>query len=156
MSLKPADAGPGLKPILSGLTAAAFFGLAATGFRGAITSLGTPDFIHAATTTLVVGLAIQTLVLTAYLLVTDRAALLAIARAWRPSIFAGFLGAFASQFWFLAFAIETAAKVRTLALVEVIFAGIVSGAIIRQATSPREGLGIALIVVGVAVLLLYG
>ncbi len=45
---------------------------------------------------------------------------------------------------------------RTLALVEVIFAGIVSGAIIKQATSPRDGLAIALILAGVAVLLSYG
>ena len=45
---------------------------------------------------------------------------------------------------------------RTLALVEVLFAGLVSGAIIKQATSPREGLAIALIVAGVAVLLSFG
>jgi hypothetical protein len=31
---------------------------------------------------------------------------------------AGFTGAFASQMWFLAFALESAAKVRTLALIE--------------------------------------
>ena len=43
-------------------------------------------------------------------------------RAWKPSLFAGFMGAFASQFWFLAFALTTAANVRTLALVEVLFA----------------------------------
>ena len=35
---------------------------------------------------------------------------------------AGFMGAFASQFWFLAFALTAAANVRTLALVEVLFA----------------------------------
>ena len=37
-------------------------------------------------------------------------------------MFAGFMGALASQFWFLGFAIATAASVRTLALVEVLFA----------------------------------
>ena len=35
---------------------------------------------------------------------------------------AGFMGAFASQFWFLALALTAAANVRTLALVEVLFA----------------------------------
>ena len=39
---------------------------------------------------------------------------------------AGFIGAFASQFWFLAFALTAAANVRTLALVEVLFAQAVS------------------------------
>ena len=35
---------------------------------------------------------------------------------------AGFMGAFASQVWFLALALTAAASVRTLALVEVLFA----------------------------------
>lgn len=155
MSWKPGTQ-QSLRPAVMGLVSAALFGMASVGFRGGIRALDTPSFVMAATTTLAVGLAMQTAVLTAYLAVTNRAGLVAILRAWRPSLVAGFLGAFASQFWFLAFALETVAKVRTLALVEVIFAGIVSGAIIKQATSPRDGLAIALILAGVAVLLSYG
>ena len=45
-----------------------------------------------------------------YLALRDREVLRAILRAWRPSLLAGFMGAFASQFWFLAFAIATARK----------------------------------------------
>jgi hypothetical protein len=52
--------------------------------------------------------------------------LTAIIRAWRPSLVAGLVGAFASQMWFLAFALETAAKVRTLGLIEILFARVVS------------------------------
>jgi uncharacterized membrane protein len=65
---------------------------------------------------------------------------------------AGFTGAFASQFWFLAFALTAAANVRTLALVEVLFAQAVSHYSFKQPMSAREGLGILLIVVGVALL----
>src|SRR5438093_268188 len=83
----------------------------------------------------------------------DRAVLRAIVRAWRPSLLAGFLGALASQFWFLAFALATAASVRTLALVEVLFAQAISTLFFKQATTPREGLGIVLIVAGVALLI---
>lgn len=155
MSWKPGTE-QSLRPAILGIVSAALFGMAAVGFRGGIRSLDTSSFVLAATTTLAWGLAIQTTVLTAYLAITDRPGLIAIFRAWRPSVAAGFLGAFASQFWFLAFALETVAKVRTLALVEVLFAGLVSGAIIKQATSPREGLAIALIVIGVAVLLSFG
>ncbi len=155
MSWKPGTE-QSLRPALLGLVSAALFGMASVGFRGGIRALDTPSFVMAATTTLAVGLALQTAVLTAYLAIVDRAGLTAILKAWRPSLLAGFLGAFASQFWFLAFALETVAKVRTLALVEVIFAGIVSGAIIKQATSPRDGLAIALIVIGVAILLSFG
>jgi drug/metabolite transporter (DMT)-like permease len=66
---------------------------------------------------------------------------------------AGFLGALASQFWFLAFALATAASVRTLALVEVLFAQAISTFFFRQRVTPREILGIFLVVGGVALLL---
>ena len=65
---------------------------------------------------------------------------------------AGFMGAFASQFWFLAFALTAAANVRTLALVEVLFAQGV-GVLLVQATHFGARTGqIALIVIGVALL----
>jgi drug/metabolite transporter (DMT)-like permease len=76
----------------------------------------------------------------------------AILRLWKPSMFAGFMGAFASQFWFLAFALTAAANVRTLALVEVLFAQAVAYYSFKQPLSVRELSGIALIVVGVALL----
>jgi uncharacterized membrane protein len=65
------------------------------------------------------------------------------------------MGALASQFWFLAFALATAASVRTLALVEVLFAQGVSRFVLKQPVLLREGVGIVLVVAGVA-LLLYG
>ena len=68
--------------------------------------------------------------------------------AWRESLGAGFLGALASQFWFLAFALAPAANVRTLALVEVVFAAAVSRHR-REALGPRQLAGMALIVAGV-------
>ena len=43
--------------------------------------------------------------------------------------------------------------VRTLALVEVLFAQAISAFIFKQPTSPREGVGMAMIVVGVVLLL---
>ena len=76
-----------------------------------------------------------------------------IVQAWRPSLFAGFMGALASQFWFLGFATATAASVRTLALVEVLFAQGISRFVFKQPTTAREGLGIVLIVAGVLLLI---
>ena len=95
---------------------------------------------------------IQCVVLSVWLWLRDPKVLGAIARHWRPSLLAGFLGAFASQFWFLAFALATAASVRTLALVEVLFAQAISSFVFKQTTTPREALGIVLIVIGVAAL----
>jgi len=154
MSLKPSAAtSGGFKPTLLGLISGGMFGLSAIGYRGAILNLeGANGFVIAATFTLVVGLVLQSVLLSAYLAARDLAVLKAIFRAWRPSLFAGFMGALASQFWFLAFAIATAASVRTLALVEVLFAQGISKFVFKQPTSSREIAGIVLVVIGVALL----
>ena len=154
MSLRPgvslmADA----RPVLLGVGSGAMLALSVIGYRGAILSLQTPDFVLAATFTLVLGLVLQAALLSLYLAITDPRVLQAIARAWRPSLFAGFIGALASEFWFLAFALSTAANVRTLGLVELLFAQFISVFIFHQKTSMREGLGIVLVVAGVALLL---
>jgi drug/metabolite transporter (DMT)-like permease len=141
------------QPALLGLGSGAMFAIAAIGFRGGIRALGSGSFVMDATVTLALGLLIQTVLLSAYLYVFDRKTLTAILRLWRPSLFAGFTGAFASQMWFLAFALETAAKVRTLALVEVLFAQVLSRSLFKQTLASREAAGIGLIVAGVALLL---
>jgi drug/metabolite transporter (DMT)-like permease len=152
MGLKPGATG-GLKATLLGLGAGAMFGFSAIGFRGAILSLGLPSYLMAATFTLVIGLLVQVVLLSIYLWLRNPDVMRAIGRAWRPSLLAGFLGALASQFWFLAFALATAASVRTLALVEVLFAQAISRFVFRQPTTAREGLGIVLIVIGVGLLI---
>jgi drug/metabolite transporter (DMT)-like permease len=143
-----------LRPALLGVAAGGGFGLSAVAFRGAIISLPDGGFVLRATTILALGLAIQTAVLVIYLLLADRKALTGSFRVWKASLGAGFLGAFASQFWFLGFALTSAANVRTLALVEVFFAQIASRRLFAQNTEPREYIGMALVVVGVALLLM--
>jgi drug/metabolite transporter (DMT)-like permease len=156
MSLRPrrgakADA----LPTLLGLGSGAMFALSAVTYRGAILSLEDTPFVMAATFTLTVGLATTASLLSLYLALRDPAVLLAIVRAWRPSLFAGALGALASEFWFLAFALASAASVRTLGLVEVLFAQAISSLVFKQPTSRREAAGIVLVLIGL-VLLIWG
>jgi drug/metabolite transporter (DMT)-like permease len=141
-----------LRPMFLGVVAGGCFALSAVGYRGAILSLAHPDYVMAATFTVCAGLLLQSVLLSLYLWLRDRAVLAAIMRAWRPSLFAGFMGALASQFWFLGFATATAASVRTLALVEVLFAQAVSRLAFKQRTTSRELFGIALIIIGVVLL----
>ena len=155
MALKPGTSAD-LKSTLLGLGAGAMFALSAVGFRGAILSLGLPSYVMAATFTVVVGLMLQSVLLSLYLWLRNPDVLVSIVRAWRPSLFAGFMGALASQFWFLAFALATAASVRTLALVEVLFAQAISRFVFKQPTTAREAVGVVLIVIGVALLLWAG
>jgi drug/metabolite transporter (DMT)-like permease len=141
-----------LRPALFGIASGAMLALASVGFRGGILALGDGWFVAHATVTLVCGLAIQTLVLSGWLALRSLDTLRQIFRAWRPSLLAGFMGAAASQMWFLAFALETAARVRTVGLVEILFAQVLSRRLFAQGTSRAEGVGIALIVAGVVLL----
>ena len=146
----PAD---GWRPAIYGLVSAGMFAFSAIGYRAGILALGAPNFALGASTILALALAIQSALIVAGLALFDRALLAGISRAWRPSLLAGFMGALASQFWFLAFAIDTAARVRTLALIEMIFAQVVTRRIFQQRTSAREIAGMAIMIAGVALLL---
>ena len=129
------------------------FGLSAIGFRGAL--LGLPDggYVIRAITVLAITLGIQAALMTAWLVLRDRRAVKGILAEWRVSLGAGLLGAFASLFWFIGFALTPAANVRTLALVEVVMAQALSGRLFRQTVRPLQLAGMALILAGVGWLL---
>ena len=156
MTLKPGQGRSmlsGLAPSALGLAAGLAFGLSAIGFRGAITALPEGSFLIRALTILALTLALQTLALGLWLAVRDRPALTGSLRAFVPSLAAGFLGALASAGWFTGFALTTAANVRTLALVEVIFALLVARLAFGQRASPRQLAGIGILILGVVLLL---
>ncbi len=154
MSTKPGGMVGGIKPTLLGLASGSMFALSAIGYRGGILSLHLTNYMMSATFTLAVGLVVTTAMLSSYLAIRAPSVMPAIMRVWRRSLFAGFTGAFASQFWFLAFALATAASVRTLALVEVLFAQFVARFAFGQRTTTREALGMVLVVAGVVLLIL--
>jgi drug/metabolite transporter (DMT)-like permease len=135
-----------------GLFSATFFALAAIGLRFAVIGVECPSRALAASAILVVGLVIQSIALGLYLAVFDRAGARAIINAWRSSLFAGLMGALASQLWFVAFALSEAAPVRTLALIEVPMAQVVSQKMFREPPSLRDGLGVSLIVIAAGIL----
>jgi len=143
-----------LKPALYGIASGGAFALASVGFRGGILELGSAPYYLRATTTLVWSLTIQTLLLGAWMSLFARPALLGSFAVWRRSLTAGFFGAFASQCWFLGFSLTAAANVRTLGLIEVIFAQLIATRVLGQRTTLREALGMALVVIGVGLLLL--
>jgi drug/metabolite transporter (DMT)-like permease len=139
------------RPAILGIVSGGLFALAAVGFRGGIVALGA-GYLQAATMTLAVALAIQTVLLSGWLAARAPATLAAIVGEWRQSLAAGFLGAFASEMWFLAFALKGAAPVRTLGLVEIIIAGFVSRSLFRQSPTVRDIAGMVLVVGGILVI----
>ena len=149
----PIDRWARLRPALLGIASGGFFGIAAVFFKAAILVAGSGSFLVDASAVLVASLAIQTAVLTAWLVVRAPGVMTAILAEWRPSVAAGFLGAFASQMWFVGFATAPVAAVRTLGLVEILFAQALSRGVLKERPSRRDLLGVALLVLGVALVL---
>jgi len=106
--------------LLSGLA----FGFCLNAFRQAGHALEPAHPIFAAVVTLMTVQVVQTAALTLFLAVGDRAALVAVAKAWRPSLGAGFWGAAASAGWFIALALAPAGQVRAVGVVEAPIAAI--------------------------------
>lgn len=147
ISIKPGSGHAGLRAALLGLASGGFFAASAVGFRGAILALPHTGYVLAATFTLAAGLLLQSLVMTLWLRLTRPGTLTLMIRDWKACAAAGLVGALASEFWFLAFALATAASVRTLGMVDVVFAQAVSHRM-RQQVSIREMTGIAILLAG--------
>jgi drug/metabolite transporter (DMT)-like permease len=108
----------------------------------------------AASATLLAAQCVQTLMLGGWLAAREPKVVVAVLKAWKPSLLAGFMGAAASAGWFTAFAIEPVAHVRTLGLVELVFSYAVSLRLFREKLTRLELGGMALIAIGVAVIVL--
>ncbi len=141
-------------PAMLGLASGAFFAFSAVGYRGAALALGDTPFMMAAAFTLVAAQSLQTVVLGGWLLVRDPSVVVRVLKAWRRSLFAGFMGAAASAGWFTAMAIEPVAHVRTLGLMELLFASIVSRKLFRERLSKLEISGMLLLTLGLVIVML--
>ncbi|MEP0706854.1 MAG: DMT family transporter [Parvibaculum sp.] len=145
----------GERPTLMGIGSGACYGVAAVCYRAASLSLDHPDFLVSASYTLVVVLLIQTATMTAWLGLRHPQDLAASFRAWRVSSLVGLAGALASVGWFTAMTIQNAAYVRALGQIELVFAFASSRFLFREKTSALEVAGIALVVGGILLLILY-
>lgn len=155
-STKPSDARLLLREgrlIFLGTLGGGLFGMSAIAFRAAIEALPSGGYVVRSLSMLALSLAIQTLLLGLWLAFRDREAFLGSLREWRVSLGAGFLGAAASSGWFIAFSLTAAANVRTLALIEMPLAALVSGRMSGKRLAGNEWAGMVVILLGLALLL---
>lgn len=139
-----------MRPVSFGLASGALFAVSAVAFRGGILEVGSGLFLVDASLTLVCALCFQVFVLSCWLAWTDWPVLRSLLQSPGKALPAGFAGALASQLWFLAFALQSASLVRAAALAEILFAQIVTRQVFRDKITRREGVGLAMLTVGVA------
>lgn len=137
-----------------GLASGAGFALSAVGYRGAALQLPeVPAWLIGAWGVLWAQ-AMQSVALGGWLALRSPESLRATVTAWRVSLAAGLAGALASLGWFSAFALASAANVRTLGMVEVVFSYLVSHRLLREKLSRTDQAGLAMVVAGVVALML--
>ena len=133
---------------LYGLACGAFFAVAAIGFRGGALALGeSVPWINGAWG-VVLAQTLQSIVLGGWVAWRHPGGLAPVWRAWRVSLIAGSMGAAASMAWFSAYAMQGAAQVRTLGMVEVVFSYLVSRRLLQEKLSRAEQGGLALVGAG--------
>jgi drug/metabolite transporter (DMT)-like permease len=143
------------KPALVGIASGAFFGLSAISYRGASLTLGEHGFLIRAAYTLACVTVFQTLVMAIYMRVREPGQVSAVLRAWRVSAWAGITGMIASACWFTAMTIQSAAYVRALGQIELVFTFAASIFLFHEWPNRAEVVGILLVIAGILLLLLH-
>ncbi|MGH1413844.1 MAG: hypothetical protein ACRBB0_10130 [Pelagimonas sp.] len=142
------------KSALIGLGAGTLFGLAAIGFQTAARSVTAEAFVVQASTTLVIGITFQTVVMLVFMSVKDPGDLFKMRQAWKPALAVGFVGATATFGWFAAFTLQQAALVKVVAQIEMLFSFGSSIFIFKERINRTEILGCLLIVSSITCLVL--
>jgi len=138
---------------LYGLASACLLGLSAVSYRGAALSMDGSGVLLPAASTLLVALAIQTAVMTVYLILKEKGELLKVWRNRGRGAMVGLASMLGSVGWFTAMTLQNAAYVRALGQVELIFTFLTSVLIFRENIAKAEIGGTLLIVGGVLILL---
>jgi len=143
-------------PALLGLSSGTLFGLAAVGYREAALSVEHDLSFMRGAMTLCYAIILQTLVMLAWIIAREREQLANIAKAWRPALMVGFVGATASFGWFTAFTLQQAALVKVVAQVEMLFTFASSVFFFKEKINTPEIFGCVLITAGIMLLFVVG
>ena len=139
---------------LYGIMAGGLFGLSAIGYRGATLALLPAPFFLRTILALAAATMLQSAIMLVWLVWREPGEVTRVLGLWRKTVWVGVTGAFGSLGWFAAFSLQNAAYVRALGQVEMVFMVAVSTLVFRERLQLREGLGIALIVASVLIIVL--
>lgn len=139
-----------------GFASGLLFGISAVCYRGATLALDGGDAPLRAAVALLTATIVQTTTLGLWLALRERGQITAVLASWRISSLTGLTSMLGSMGWFIAFALQTAAYVKALGQIELLFTFLFSAFWLREKTSRNEVIGIALIVASLALILWAG
>lgn len=132
-----------------GLVAGALFGASSVGYRAATVQISSDDALFRALFALAAVTSVQTLMLLPYLLWREPGEVTRVVAARRPAFWVGVTGMLGSLGWFVAFALQNAAYVRSVGQIELVFTVMVSTYVFGERPTRRELAGIALLAVSI-------
>ena len=106
--------------------------------------------------TVMVAVTLQTLIMGVFLAVREPGQLSRALGSWRSAIWVGATGMLASTAWFSAMTLTSAAVVRAVGQIELLFTVITSVWLLREGVRAREILGMLLVVTGILLLVWDG
>jgi drug/metabolite transporter (DMT)-like permease len=139
-----------------GLASGVLFGVSAVGYRGASLSLSDGDVFLRATLTLAAATAVQTVALGLWIGWRERGEVGRVLANWRVSALVGVTSMLGSLGWFTALTLQTAALVKALGQIELVFTFLVSVFWLRERSSAKEVAGLALLVASIGVIFWRG
>jgi len=140
-----------------GLASGAAFALSAVSYRAASMALhAVPGELAAPAFTLACVTVAQTLLMTLWLGLRQPATIGAVLARWPTAALVGAAGMLASLGWFLAFTLATAAEVKAVGQVELLFSWLTARYGFGELPSLRETLGIAMVAGGIVLVVLAG
>ncbi len=143
------------KSTVVGLITGLFLGASVVFFRGAALALEHDNVVMAAAFTLAIALVIQTVIMGVYLLWREPGQMRAVLVNWKWSLAVGVAGVLGSIAWFTAFTLENAALVRAVGQIELVFTFIASIFFFKEKSTRLEVAGIALVILGILLILLW-
>ncbi len=138
-----------------GLASGASFAISAVGYRAASLSLAeTEGFLLRPAFTLACVTLTQTVLMGVWFRFRAPGRIGAVVAAWRVAAPVGLSGMLASLCWFAAFTLATAAQVKAVGQVELLFSWLTARFAFGEQPSVRETMGIALVASGIVLVIL--
>ena len=134
--------------LLSGLLLAA----SVVTFRMAIISVEAP-LLDKSIYISFIAIIFQTIIVGSYMFFFKREQFMAVFKYWKPSLPAGICGTGATFCWFVAFGIATAAEVRAVGQIELIFSIIISLVIFKEKLKHTELIGMLLLAASILIII---
>ena len=141
------------RALFLGLISGTGFAVAAVCFRGASLSLEFGEFFERAALTVLVAVSLQSIIMGAYLLVREPGELARVFQNWRISSVIGCVGMLASLCWFSAMTLNSAAIVRAVGQIELLFTLLTTIWLFKERLRVVQLLGMVLIVAGIWLLI---